>query len=132
MISYYAYDSDGNIIEIGNCTINTLPLYEREGVTIVAGEAHWDKWVDNGELKAKPPKPDDMHRFVKGEWIPDAEKIAWSIRYERDKLLSESDWTQMPDAPVDREAWATYRQALRNLTAQPGFPLEVIWPTKPE
>jgi hypothetical protein len=37
------------------------------------------------------------------------------MRLYRDRLLAESDWTQLPDAPVDRPAWATYRQTLRDL-----------------
>jgi len=36
------------------------------------------------------------------------------MRHYRDRLLAESDWTQLPDAPVDRAAWAKYRQALRD------------------
>jgi len=39
------------------------------------------------------------------------------MRYHRDRLLAKSDWTQVADAPVDRQAWATYRQALRNFPA---------------
>ena len=39
------------------------------------------------------------------------------MRYHRDRLLAESDWTQLPDATCDREAWATYRQALRDFPA---------------
>jgi hypothetical protein len=39
------------------------------------------------------------------------------MRHHRDRLLAKSDWTQLPDATVDREAWATYRQALRNFPA---------------
>ena len=39
------------------------------------------------------------------------------MRAYRDRLLAESDWTQLPDAPVDRVAWATYRQALRDFPA---------------
>lgn len=39
------------------------------------------------------------------------------MRSIRDRLLAESDWTQLPDAPVDRAAWATYRQALRDFPA---------------
>ena len=39
------------------------------------------------------------------------------MRYQRNRLLTESDWTQVADAPVDREAWATYRQALRDFPA---------------
>ena len=39
------------------------------------------------------------------------------MRHHRDRLLVESDWTQVADAPVDRQAWATYRQALRDFPA---------------
>ena len=39
------------------------------------------------------------------------------MRLHRDRLLKESDWTQVADAPVNREAWATYRQALRDFPA---------------
>jgi hypothetical protein len=60
----------------------------------------------------------------------DAE-AAKGIRAERNRLLSESDWTQVDDAPVDKAAWATYRQALRDITSQEGFPHSVVWPTKP-
>lgn len=57
---------------------------------------------------------------------------AKSVRSQRDSLLAASDWTQVPDAPVDQAAWRTYRQALRDITAQSGFPHEVTWPVKPE
>jgi hypothetical protein len=46
-----------------------------------------------------------------------AEWWAERMRNQRDRLLAESDWTQLPDATVDREAWATYRQALRDFPA---------------
>ena len=54
------------------------------------------------------------------------------VRLDRNDLLAISDWTQVLDAPVDRLLWATYRQQLRDITSQPGFPWEVIWPPKPE
>jgi hypothetical protein len=54
------------------------------------------------------------------------------IRVRRNALLVESDWTQLKDAPVDQVAWATYRQALRDITSQEGFPASVIWPDKPQ
>lgn len=57
--------------------------------------------------------------------------IAKQVRSRRNKLLSESDWTQVSDSPVDKQAWANYRQALRDLTSQTEFPLNVIWPVKP-
>ena len=54
------------------------------------------------------------------------------VRAERDALLSSTDYTQLPDAPVDSEAWAVYRQALRDLPTRSGFPWTMTWPTKPE
>lgn len=56
---------------------------------------------------------------------------AEQVRAERDALLAACDWTQVADAPVDQAAWAVYRQALRDVTAQAGFPDAVVWPTKP-
>jgi hypothetical protein len=52
-------------------------------------------------------------------------------RQERDTKLASSDWTQVADVPVDQAAWATYRQALRDVPSQSGFPWEVIWPGVP-
>jgi hypothetical protein len=57
----------------------------------------------------------------------DAEQ-AKSVRDERTKKLAETDWTQVADAPVDKAAWATYRQALRDVTTQTGFPWDIVWP----
>lgn len=53
------------------------------------------------------------------------------VRDKRNFKLSECDWTQLPDSPVDKAAWAEYRQELRDVTNQGGFPWEVIWPTQP-
>ena len=61
----------------------------------------------------------------------DAEQ-AKNIRSDRDKRLSDTDWTQVADAPVDKAAWATYRQALRDVPTQAGFPYDIAWPSKPE
>ena len=64
------------------------------------------------------------------EIAADLASKAAQIRAQRDRLLSASDWTQVLDAPVDREAWATYRQALRDLPSQEGFP-NVEFPRDP-
>ena len=56
---------------------------------------------------------------------------AESVRNERDRLLTLCDWTQVADAPVDQEAWRSYRQALRDITSQEGFPGDVDWPVAP-
>ena len=68
---------------------------------------------------------------------PTDEQLAAEARTERNQLLADSDWTQLPDARNamgnDKAAeWDTYRQDLRDITAQAGFPREIEWPTKPE
>jgi hypothetical protein len=70
----------------------------------------------------------------KPDYNPDERQLdqqAKEVRNERNALLSHSDWTQVPDAPVDAAAWAYYRQELRDLPHQDGFPTEVLWPTPP-
>jgi hypothetical protein len=56
---------------------------------------------------------------------------AEDIRAARNQLLAQCDWTQLPDATVDKDAWLVYRQALRDITEQTGFPETVEWPQKP-
>jgi hypothetical protein len=54
------------------------------------------------------------------------------VRAQRNGLLAVSDYTQLTDVPIaNRAAWATYRQALRDIPAQGGFPESVTWPTPP-
>ena len=63
----------------------------------------------------------------------ESDRKAAALRTERNGLLASSDWTQMPDhSGANKETWATYRQALRDITGQAGFPNEVTWPNKPE
>lgn len=61
------------------------------------------------------------------------DRAALSNRGQRDSLLMQSDWTQVADAPVDATAWATYRQALRDITNHVNWPNldEADWPVKP-
>ena len=56
---------------------------------------------------------------------------AKSVRDDRTKRLSDSDWTQIADSTADKAAWATYRQALRDVSAQSSFPWDITWPTQP-
>lgn len=56
---------------------------------------------------------------------------AENVRASRTELLKACDWTQIADSTADKPTWATYRQALRDITAQSGFPWTVIWPVPP-
>jgi hypothetical protein len=62
--------------------------------------------------------------------MKDAEQ-AKSVRASRTQKLSDSDWTQIADSTADKTAWATYRQALRDITGQAGFPWTITWPDAP-
>ncbi len=62
--------------------------------------------------------------------MKDAEQ-AKSVRQSRNDKLKDSDWTQIADSTADKQAWAAYRQALRDVTAQQGFPWTIQWPEQP-
>lgn len=57
---------------------------------------------------------------------------AIAVRRQRTKLLYECDWTQLADASADKTAWAAYRQQLRDISQQTGFPWSVVWPMPPQ
>lgn len=56
---------------------------------------------------------------------------AKAARADRNKRLADCDWTQLADSTADKAAWATYRQALRDVPDQAGFPWEITWPVSP-
>ena len=80
-------------------------------------------FVDNEEATAA--EQEAAYKAAK-----DAEQ-AKSVRDTRNTKLKDCDWTQVADAPVDKAAWAVYRQALRDVTSQTGFPWTVTWPEAP-
>lgn len=79
-----------------------------------------------------------IHSWTVNDWgqvaIAAATETHWgSIRNQRNQLLADSDWTQLADNPltnVQQAEWATYRQALRDVTSQED-PFNITWPTKP-
>lgn len=83
--------------------------------------------VITGEVTTREMMPEEIAALP--QVTP--EQLATQIRSERDAKLAACDWTQVADAPVDQAAWASYRQALRDITEQSGFPETVEWPTQP-
>jgi len=83
--------------------------------------------------------------LINGEWVMTWEVIpasseelqerferkSYEVRQQRNQLLADSDWTQLSDAPLDGSGWVTYRQQLRDIPSQPGFPYDVTWPSQP-
>ena len=95
--------------------------------------AHDEKVVSNTE----PTLVDGVWTLgwtVRGLTADEIAPEAKAVRRDRDELLVESDWTQMPDSPLDdstKASWATYRTALRDISTQEGFPTNITWPTAP-
>lgn len=82
-----------------------------------------------------PPKPSDfaVFNYQTQQWDVDTTRAEAAVRKERDTLIAATDWTQLPDVSQEtRELWAAYRQALRDVTLQEGFPLAVVWPDQPK
>lgn len=97
-----------------------LSLNIQEGEGYVSGEYDVDKYKITDGL---PTEIDDLPQKRL--------EFKQSIIMKRDALLQSSDWTQVADAPVDQAAWAVYRQALRDIPQQEGFPDDVAWPVQP-
>ena len=78
-------------------------------------------------------------KYDTGELIPDdpdidLDQVATDVRFERNRRLNDTDYLMQPDYPISEEtrtALKAYRQALRDITSQEGFPQEVVWPEKP-
>ena len=122
-VSFPKVPSDQDLARFGVVRVTTSPqpAYDyTKNLSLTAEEVNgqWvEKWV------ATDASQEEITERVEGQ--------AQYIRVERNQLLSESDWTQVADAPVDQTAWAAYRRALRDITEQAGFPFNVAWPSKP-
>jgi len=106
-----------NIIEVDPINI---PNWAKGWPDVSKGEGNIGDSYD-GVSFSKPP-------------VPVAE-LAADIRAKRDALIAESDWTQLADSPftaAQKAVWASYREALRNIPQQAGFPSTITWPTQPK
>lgn len=143
----YAFIQDGKIVDypLGEYEIKSRhsnvsfaePFVPPEGYIEVIDTPrpteHYTKVIHEGA-----PKVEDGQCFR--TWIVNdapeeviAARIAFqweSIRGRRKVQLMASDWTQLPDAPVDAAIWVEYRQALRDITDQED-PFNIVWPSEP-
>ena len=94
-------------------------------------------YVVNGAAVPIPAAPSSDSTWDGSAWTtPTTQELeaeqAQRVRDQRSALLAKSDWTQLPDVDATTSSvWATYRQALRDITAQAGFPYNVTWPNEP-
>jgi hypothetical protein len=128
-LNTYVSDPAGDIVFEGpQATGGTHYQYSmRQGVEKIEGK-WYTKYVlgptfTDGETTA-------AEQEVAYKAMKDAEQ-ATSVRALRTQMLNDSDWTQIADSTANKTAWATYRQALRDITAQSGFPWTITWPDAP-
>ena len=114
----------------------------RENITSEKNE-NGDTIYSYDEYLLVMPDRDGLGKIVQDNlpvWLAyakqqETDNQAQAVRDKRDKLLADTDWTQTDDAPLsseDKESVRKYRQGLRDITAQSGFPQEVKWPEKPQ
>lgn len=107
-----------NVVRVSSTTKPEDDYRKNFSVTAEQIDGSWvEKWI------ATDVSPEELQSRTENQ--------ERNIRSQRDQLLSDCDWTQVADAPVDSSAWATYRQALRDLPDQDGFPWTVSWPLQP-
>lgn len=133
-ITYY-HNSDGRIVSRATL-LNEQEVEQNkpEGCSYVSGDYSQDAvWFPEGQMRTIPPKPDEFYNFdyLTGQWIADDATAMQALRKERNRRLVASDWTQVPDAPVDHQAWAVYRQELRDLPDNTEDPRHPVWPIPP-
>ena len=139
MKSFYAYMPDGEIVMVGECPDSAFHFQQFPGATISEGFAKIGQNYrnDDGQICDLPSSPGIGYKFdysIK-QWVLDLNFLDNNARFTRSKLLNESDWTQIPNNPLTTEIqqeWALYRQQLRDITDQAGYPLNIIWPTPPQ
>ena len=121
MIYYTKYKTDtGEITSTGvtNVALNNISLESGESVI----EGHYNV---------------QEYKIIGGEAVAQTVSIWSGVRALRDNLLSESDWTQLPDSPLTdskKTEWATYRQTLRDIPSSQSSVTDksnITWPTEP-
>jgi hypothetical protein len=141
---YAIYDEIGRIVKSVDCPADKIERQLKEGQGYIETDAHdGTHYVKDGELITYPDRPSDDHGFdfILEQWVDTktdeirAQEALGVLRRERNIKLAMSDWTQMPDSPLSqeqRQAWAEYRQALRDLP-QSNLDLDAVkWPQQPE
>lgn len=115
LAQFYTY----KVVAVGLDDSDYTKNYE-EGTPIQSGSVYVQNWLITS---------------ASAEEITERENIQWDeVRSERNRLLTECDWTQFQDTPISGSKlteWQTYRQSLRDITTQTN-PFEITWPVKPE
>lgn len=143
MISYIMVLSNGQITSHGIVQDEVFDLIQPlPDTTIIPNQdapPGLDYYYDfeTGKVVRMPPKPSGFYKwdYVTHSWVEDYDAAVSDAIAKRDKLLLDSDWTQLPDVPLtetQKQEWATYRQELRDIPEQSGYPFNINWPIPPQ
>jgi hypothetical protein len=134
-MKYSIYTNNGKIIKLVDCNNIEQQLSD--------GELYIDGWFNDSEYYIEdsqaiqmPFKPDQysVFNYTTKQWVENERMAIINVSDKRQKLLYSTDWTQIPNGPLtqqQQEAWAVYRQQLRDIPEQSGYPFNVVWPTPP-
>ena len=135
-LNSYTTDPAGDIVFEGpQATGGTVYQYsQRAGVEQIEGK-WYTKYIlgpvfTDRAAEGDQPAQTAAEQETAYKAMKDAEQ-AKAVRQSRTEKLKDSDWTQIADSTADKTAWATYRQALRDITSQAGFPWTITWPDAP-
>ena len=111
----YQYSMRSGVVHIG----------DKWYTNYVLGPVFTDTPASEGQPAKTAAENEAAYKAMK-----DAEQAA-NVRRTRTEKLKDCDWTQIADSTADKAAWATYRQALRDITSASGFPWTMTWPNDP-
>jgi hypothetical protein len=134
MAKYLCFDSDGNCVQEGSCPDGQEHLQRPDLTTVIHEGNFLNSYLKNGIVKTCKNPPNEFSKFnvEQEKWVVDIEKTEKHAKNIRNSLLAKSDWTQAKDIPKNiSEKWLSYRQHLRDVTQQSGFPITIDWGTPP-
>jgi hypothetical protein len=137
MNTYYVqYNlSNGRIIGSGVTQLEVVNSFDNYLQT--------DSFIDNTKYKvvnkeivpiSESPGDNYYYNFDTSEWVYDTTILSNKVKQQRNELLTLCDWTQIPNNPLTQAKqteWSNYRQQLRDITSQQGYPVTIVWPTPP-
>ncbi len=138
MKRFCVVSQNGEVLRTGTCQDDMIDVQAGNGEASIEIPPEHDMpanhYYEDGAFIDLSAQPSPHHRFdfAAKAWVLDIDQVTWAAIQSRNAALSESDWTQLPDVPLaTKSAWAAYRQALRDITDQPGYPLSISWPEMP-
>jgi hypothetical protein len=128
--------NDGRFVSfVDSQNQEVLDMNTPEGSVFVDGNYDINYYLDQGVVVKQPDQPSTLHMFdfQTKTWIYSSS----AIKGKRARLLEQSDWTDTLSSKTRLgddvySQWQIYRQALRDIPQQSGYPQNVVWPTPPQ